>query len=110
MEPRTLLELLIAADELVLQSLINYVQVHLISKRTNWLRRRINMVSVLQIVCEHEPFDQLREYVLEYICRDAKPFFESDEFITLREDALVLILARDDLELEEVRIWDNVIR
>ncbi|CAG8513393.1 10049_t:CDS:2 [Paraglomus brasilianum] len=110
METQTLLELLIAADELELQSLITYVQIHLISKCTNWLRRRINMVLVLHIVCEHEPFDQLREYVLEYICRDAKPFFESDEFTTLREDALALILARDDLELDEVRIWDNVIR
>jgi len=50
------------------------------------------------------------DYCLEKICEKPERLFDSDKFINLKAPLLELILKRDDLCLDEIVIWDNLIK
>jgi hypothetical protein len=103
-----ILSLLTASDELNLGELIKYTQEHLIKQKLNWLQE--NLVEVLHTVSCLEDCKTLREFCLEMICQDPRFLFRSENFRTLDEAVLVLLLKRDDLQIDEVEVWDNVIK
>ncbi|RHZ85275.1 hypothetical protein Glove_67g111 [Diversispora epigaea] len=43
-------------------------------------------------------------------CKASKSYFENPDFTSLQESALESLLGRDDLQVEEVKIWDYVIK
>ncbi|KAG9297772.1 hypothetical protein G9A89_011287 [Geosiphon pyriformis] len=104
----SILGLLVAADELLLDEVINYVQEHLIENRNKWLSE--NLIFVLHTIFPLHSCERLQEYCLEYICGDPRPFFESQKFPSLNKDILFTLLQRDDLGLEEDLIWVNLLR
>ncbi|GBB93006.1 hypothetical protein RclHR1_00210002 [Rhizophagus clarus] len=97
------LKLLIAVDEFNIQTLVTCVQKHLISDR-EFLQE--NFMEVLQMVYCNELFTDLLNYCLEEI----DMIFNSDKFITLEAHLLEFILKRDDLNLDEIEIWDGLIK
>ncbi|CAG8494981.1 12508_t:CDS:2 [Acaulospora colombiana] len=103
-----LLELLVAADELVLEELVEYVQDHIIHNESEWLRR--NIVHVHQTSTRHKSCGKLKAYCEERICEDASLIFQSDDFVSLEGTSLISLLKRDDLGMEEIQIWDYVIK
>src|SRR5215216_4545716 len=46
----------------------------------------------------------------ESICADSQPFITSKEFPSLDKDILYGLLKRDDLQIEEIVAWDNLIK
>ncbi|RIA90616.1 BTB/POZ protein [Glomus cerebriforme] len=72
LDPQITLEILVASDEFMLESLIDTIQTYMIDKQSEWLQ--LNM---------------------------------SVDFSQLEESALTYVLKRDDLELEEIEIWEN---
>ncbi|CAG8617250.1 3768_t:CDS:2 [Acaulospora morrowiae] len=103
-----ILGLLIASDELLLDELITYCQNHLIEEKSNWLR--LNIVQVLQTVIRHDRCKKLQDHCLEYICQDPQTFFSSKNFQSLDRDILYGLLSRDDLQFEEIEIWEHLIK
>ncbi|EXX78586.1 hypothetical protein GLOIN_2v1868612 [Rhizophagus irregularis DAOM 181602=DAOM 197198] len=102
------LKLLIAVDELNIQSLITYIQEFLIKHQTEFLNQ--NPSGVLETVYHHEAFTDLWDFFLEEICKEPKILFNSDNFVNLKAPLLELLLKRDDLDIEEVEIWENLLR
>jgi hypothetical protein len=103
-----LLQILVAADELNLQKLINHVEQHLLENQYDFLRK--DPIKILQVAFRHEVCVTLRDYCFEAICEEPNILFGSKEFLTLDKLILLSLLKRDVLSMEEIDIWDNLIR
>ena len=69
------LKLLIAVNELNIQSLISHIQEFLIEYQTEFLHQ--NPTDILETVYQHEAFTDLWNFFLEKICKGPKILFES---------------------------------
>src|SRR5947208_2216244 len=102
------LKLLIAVDELNIQQLISYIQEFLIEHQAELLHQ--NPTGILETVYQHESFTNLWNFCLDKICEEPKILFNSDTFINLKAPLLELLLKRDDLNVEEVEIWESLLK
>jgi hypothetical protein len=106
-----ILELLIASDELLLEELFKCAQdylIHLIEKQQNWFRK--NFIFIVNTVFKLAGCKKLQDYCLESICTDPLPFITSKNFPSLDEDILYCLLKQDDLLVEEIVVWDCLIK
>ncbi|GBC09750.1 hypothetical protein RclHR1_09090008 [Rhizophagus clarus] len=103
-----ILKLLIAVDELNIQPLISYIQEFLIEHQAEFLYK--NPTKILEIVYQHETFTDLWDFCLETICEEPLILFNSDKFIDLKAPLLELLLKRDDLNTDEIDIWDSLLK
>jgi hypothetical protein len=102
------LKLLIAVDELNIQPLISHVQKFLIEHRTEFLHQ--NLTGILETVYQHETFTDLWKFCLEIVCEEPKILFNSDKFINLKAPLLELLLKRDDMNMDEIEIWESLLK
>ncbi|CAB4377915.1 unnamed protein product [Rhizophagus irregularis] len=102
------LKLLIAVDELNIHPLISHIQEFLIEHQTEFLHQ--NPTGILEIVYQHEAFTGLWNFYLEKICEEPNILFNSDKFINLKASLLELLLKRDDLNADEIEIWENLLK
>uniref|UniRef100_U9UYD8 Btb/poz domain-containing protein 19-like n=1 Tax=Rhizophagus irregularis (strain DAOM 181602 / DAOM 197198 / MUCL 43194) TaxID=747089 RepID=U9UYD8_RHIID len=103
-----ILKLLIAVDELKIQTLILCIQEYLIKHQHEFLQQ--NPLEILETVYQRESFSNLWNYYLEEICAKPDTLFKSDKFTNLKAPLLELLLKRDDLSLDEIDIWDSLIK
>src|SRR3984957_10253782 len=108
MQDPDVLKLLIAVDELNIQQLISYIQEFLIERKADFLQQ--NPTGILETVYQHETFTSLWDFCLENICKEPKILFHSDKFINLKAPLLELLLKRDDLHLDEIEIWESLLK
>ncbi|GBB93007.1 hypothetical protein RclHR1_00210003 [Rhizophagus clarus] len=99
-----IVKLLIAVDELNIQTLVTCIQKHLINDNHEFLQK--NFMEILQIVYHNELFIDL----LNYCVRNIEILFNSDKVINLEAPLLEFLLKRDDLNLFEIEIWDGLIK
>ncbi|RHZ82469.1 hypothetical protein Glove_109g21 [Diversispora epigaea] len=55
-------------------------------------------------------FKGLKQFYNDIITKHPNLIFESEDFTSLQEAALISILEKDNLQLEEIKLWDNVIK
>ncbi|RGB27775.1 BTB/POZ domain-containing protein [Rhizophagus diaphanus] len=103
-----LLNILIASDELKLKRLTKQIEEFIIEKYHQFLQN--DPVGILQTVYYRKFLVKLQELCLELICYKPKILFNSDKFINLPAPLLEIILKRDDLNLSEIEIWENLIK
>ena len=102
------LQLLISVDELDIQPLISHIKEFLVECQTEFLHQ--NPTGILETVYQHETFTDLWNFCLEEICKDPKILFNSDKFINLKTPLLELLLKRDDLDMDEIEIWESLLK
>jgi hypothetical protein len=102
------LKLLIAVDELSIHSLISHIQEFLLEYQTEFLQQ--NPTEILETIYQHESFTSLWNFCLEKICEVPRILFNSNKFINLKAPLLELLLKRDDLNMEEIEIWENLLK
>jgi len=100
--------LLIASDELLLEELFIHIQEYLIKERETWVQD--NFVFVLRTAFKFKECKKLQDYCLSSIGADPQPFITSKEFSSLDKDIFYDLLKRDDFMVEEVVIWDYLIK
>src|SRR5260363_294944 len=91
----------------MLSELVNHFQDVLINDNASWLR--LNFSRVYQISFLNENFKSLQKFCNDFLAKHPKMIFDSDDFTTLQENALIALLKNDDLQMEESEIWDKVI-
>ncbi|POG65116.1 hypothetical protein GLOIN_2v438827 [Rhizophagus irregularis DAOM 181602=DAOM 197198] len=96
------LKLLVATEELGLNILSEYIQEFLIKQN--------DPIGILEVAFQHENFTTLRGYGLEAICQDPYILFGTDKILSLPAQILESLLKRDDLVLDEIEVWNNLIR
>ncbi|EXX51709.1 hypothetical protein RirG_259280 [Rhizophagus irregularis DAOM 197198w] len=102
-----ILQSLIAADELGLDKLIERIQYDLIINEEFAYK---DPIGILQIIVQYEPFENLKNHCLEIISEDPQILFSSEKFSSLEKPIITMILQRDDLNMEEIDIWDSLLR
>ncbi|RIA81585.1 hypothetical protein C1645_881527 [Glomus cerebriforme] len=105
--PADVFKLLIAADELNIQSLIFYIQEYLINHQTEYLYQ--DPIGIFEIVYQHASFTNLWKFFLEKI----KILLSSDKFINLKAPLLESLLKRNvlnDLNVSEIEIWESLLK
>src|SRR5947209_20490452 len=102
------LKLLIAVDELNIQSLISHIKEYLIKHQTEFLHQ--NPTDILETVYHHETFTDLWNFCLEKIREEPEILFNSDRFINLKAPLLELLLKRDDLNMNEIEVWQCLLK
>ncbi|GBB83439.1 hypothetical protein RclHR1_10170001 [Rhizophagus clarus] len=107
-EGSDLIKLLIAVDQIEIQPLIQCIQKYLIEHKGEFLQK--NLINILETVYQHDNFTNLWNFCLEIICKEPEILFNSDRFNNLKSSLLELLLKRDDLLLDEIVIWDNLIK
>jgi hypothetical protein len=95
-------------DELNIQPLISHIQEFLIEYKTEFLHQ--NPTGILETIYQHETFTDLWKFCLETICKDPKILFNSDKFINIKASLLELLLKSDDLYMNEIEIWENLLK
>jgi hypothetical protein len=103
-----LLRLLIVVDELNIQSLISCIQEYLIKHQDEFFQQ--DPIEILETVYQYESFANLWNYFFEKICEEPEIIFNSDKFMNLKTSLLKLLLECDDLCLDEIVIWDNLLK
>ncbi|GBB87980.1 hypothetical protein RclHR1_01450008 [Rhizophagus clarus] len=102
-----ILNIIIASDDLKLSYLVKQAE-DFFMKHRQLLRNE--PVEILQLTFHHKTFSKIRDFCLKTICSDPEILFNSDDFINLPATILEDILDRNDLNLIEIKIWDNLIK
>ncbi|CAI2163018.1 19587_t:CDS:2 [Funneliformis geosporum] len=98
-------DIIVAADEFELQTLVQQLEKHLIQNESAW-----QLPKDFIKICQHKQFPNLGKYALDLACRNPKLIFESKNFLQMEQDILIQLLKCDDLELKEFEIWEHLIR
>ncbi|RIA98261.1 hypothetical protein C1645_153253 [Glomus cerebriforme] len=102
-----IVQCLVAADELGLDKLIEHIQEYLI-KNEEYLHK--DPVTTLEIIYLHESFQSLKDYCLEIISEEPRILFSSQKFPLIEKPIITMVLQRDDLNMEEIDIWESLLR
>ncbi|RIB03420.1 hypothetical protein C2G38_2225081 [Gigaspora rosea] len=101
-------ELMLIAYELLFDELAKHLETHLIEAEAHWLR--LNFTHIYKRIFKNNKLQGLQKFCNDIIVKYPGKIFESEDFVSLQENALVSIISRDDLQMEEVKIWNYVIK
>ncbi|RHZ75517.1 hypothetical protein Glove_213g204 [Diversispora epigaea] len=110
-ETKIIYELMIVANELEFEELSKKLESYLVESKASWLRTHFSRVyhSIVDNNKCNE-FKGLNQFYNDIITKYPNLIFESEDFTSLQEAALISILEKDNLQLEEIKIWDYVIK
>ncbi|GET00907.1 hypothetical protein GLOIN_2v1779234 [Rhizophagus clarus] len=102
-------DLLSAADELVLPELTKYMEEYIITYERDWLQENIANIFILTSY-KYENFGRFWKYFCELLAQQPETIFTSANFVSLDKSILLEFIKRDDLNINEIEIWKNLIR
>ncbi|RHZ44046.1 hypothetical protein Glove_768g9 [Diversispora epigaea] len=105
-ETRFIYDLMLAADEFELEELTNKLETLLIETKGSWLRTHFSFIYH-SIFNRHDDFKKLKNFCNDIVVKYPNLIFDSDDFTSLKESALI---KRNDLQIKEVEIWDYIIK
>ncbi|RHZ70837.1 hypothetical protein Glove_266g7 [Diversispora epigaea] len=108
-ETRFIYDLMLAADEFELDELSNKLETLLIETKGSWLRTHFSFIYH-SIFNRHDDFKKLKNFCNDIVVKYPNLIFDSNDFTSLKESALISLIKRNDLQIEEIKIWDYVIK
>ncbi|RHZ86506.1 hypothetical protein Glove_50g47 [Diversispora epigaea] len=105
---RFIFDLMLAANEFELKELANKLETLLIDTKASWLKTYFSLIY--RTIFSENNFKKLENYCNDIIAKHPSLIFENSDFKTLPESALVSLLKRNDLKMEEYKIWDHVLK
>ena len=99
---------MIAASELNLQELVNYLQTSLIKNHTTWLEQNFNLIYQTSI--ENESLLGLQKYCTDLMSKEPDKIFKSLKFSSIPEKILVSLLQNNNLRMSEVQVRQHVLK
>ena len=106
--PETIFSIILALDEMQLYAPLGVVQKFFVDNYTNWIDK--NPVKTLEMASTNDNLSLIKEYIEKIICQEPEKFFESTDFVDVKEHSLIGLLERDDLVMKEVDIWEAIIK
>ncbi|RHZ86055.1 hypothetical protein Glove_55g59 [Diversispora epigaea] len=108
MDPTTIYELMIVANELTFEELSIKLEGFLVDYLASWLKTQFSLIY--HSIFNYNEFKGLKIFYNDIIIKSPGMIFESENFISLQETTLVSVLKCDNLQIEEIKIWDYVIK
>ncbi|GBC47856.2 BTB/POZ domain-containing protein [Rhizophagus irregularis DAOM 181602=DAOM 197198] len=103
-----ILNMMTAFDDLKLNQLIELAEDFLIDHHQNFLQN--DPIKILQMVYSYKIFNNIQRLCLQNIYSKPNILFNSVKFVNLPAPLLEIILKQDDLILDEIEIWENLIK
>ncbi|CAG8447092.1 14692_t:CDS:2 [Ambispora leptoticha] len=75
---------------------------------STWVQH--NLIKIMHTVSLHESFKRLEEYCDKILEEEPHMIFEADDFLSLKESELVDLLNLDNIVMDEIEIWDSIIK
>ncbi|RIB20534.1 hypothetical protein C2G38_1185076 [Gigaspora rosea] len=107
-EASFIFELMFVACELLLGELVKHLETILIKNHASWLRLRFT--HIYQTSFQNKQLRELQKWSSDIAARHPSVIFDSEDFTSFQENALVSLIKRDDLQMKEVKIWDYIIK
>ncbi|RIB20093.1 hypothetical protein C2G38_2180179 [Gigaspora rosea] len=101
-----LLDIFIASDEILLDEISQNVERYLRKTASAWNFPK----DFIKISKYYDTFTKLYQFALKLVCAHPKTIFESKDFFKIEENTLIRLLKCDDLRLEEIEIWEYLIK
>ncbi|RHZ70572.1 hypothetical protein Glove_269g50 [Diversispora epigaea] len=108
-DTKLIFELMILAGEFEIEELFDQLESHLIKNKASWLRTHFSLVYYT-IFKQNNKFKLLKNFCNDIVVKYPNIIFDTGDFNSLPESALISIIKRDDLKMEEIEIWDKVIQ
>ncbi|EXX65416.1 uncharacterized protein OCT59_025346 [Rhizophagus irregularis] len=102
------IKVLAAADELHLQELVDYLQNYLIENESEWMEQHFGFTQ--QISSKSSNLVVLQEFCTNLMTLSPEKIFKSFDFTSLSETSLVSLIKRDDLQMNEIEVWEHVLK
>jgi hypothetical protein len=99
---------LAAADQLYLQELVDYLQKYLIVNKAEWMEQHFGLTY--QTSFQSNSLFELQRFCIERMTKFPQKIFKSFDFTLLFENSLISLIKRDDLQMKETEIWENVLK
>ncbi|RIB22076.1 hypothetical protein C2G38_1031715 [Gigaspora rosea] len=99
------------ANEFLLEELTTFLEKHLIEEKSHWLR--LHFTQIYQKSFQNNQFQNLQKWCNDFLVKYPTKIFEifdSEYFTSLQENALLSLIKRDDLQMEEIKVWNYVIK
>ncbi|EXX62199.1 uncharacterized protein OCT59_029212 [Rhizophagus irregularis] len=107
-EPLEILRVLVAADQLYLQEIVDYLQEYLINNDYEWMEQHFGLVY--QTSFQSNSLLELQNFCTNCMAKSPQKIFESFDFTSLSEKTLISLIKRDDLQMKEIEIWEQVLK
>ncbi|GBB91476.1 hypothetical protein RclHR1_01880007 [Rhizophagus clarus] len=107
-EASEILKILVAANELLLQELIDYLQEYLIKNKSEWIEQHI--ILTYRISFQSNSLLGLQKFCADFMNEFPEKIFKSLDFTSLSEASLISIIKKDDLQMKEIEIWEHVLK
>ncbi|GBC40927.2 hypothetical protein GLOIN_2v1762239 [Rhizophagus irregularis DAOM 181602=DAOM 197198] len=102
------LELLAVADQLQLQELVDYLQKYLIENKSMWIKQHFELTHRTSF--QSSNLLELQQCCTDIMANTPEQVFSSLDFTSLPEKSLVSLIKRDDLQMKEIEVWENVLK
>src|SRR6185369_5982875 len=99
---------MVTAHEFEIEELTKKLENHLIETQSSWLKSHFSLVY--RSIFSGNSFKYLEKFCNDIVAKYPNLIFDAEDFISLHESALISLLERDDLQLEEVVIWEYIIK
>ncbi|RIB30728.1 hypothetical protein C2G38_1423265 [Gigaspora rosea] len=99
---------MLITHELLFDELTKFLESYLIKTNASWLR--LNFTRIYEKSFQNNKFLELQKWCNNIVTKYPNKVFDSENFTSLQENALISLIGRDDLQMEEVKIWNYVIK
>jgi hypothetical protein len=101
-------KVLTAANSLHLQELVDYLQYYLIENKPEWIEQHFEFTQ--QTSSQSNDSLKPQELCTNIMTQSPEEIFNSLEFTLLSEKSLISHIERDDLQMEEIEVWEHVLK
>ncbi|EXX60980.1 uncharacterized protein OCT59_029411 [Rhizophagus irregularis] len=101
-------KILIAAEELLLQELVNYLQNYFIENKIEWLEQHFELVH--RTTFKSNNLSEIQQFCIDFMAKSPEKIFKSLDFTSLPEKFLISLIKRDDLQMKEIEVWEHVLK
>ncbi|GES93658.1 hypothetical protein GLOIN_2v1773702 [Rhizophagus clarus] len=101
-------EILLTADELLLQELIDYLQNYLIENESQWMEQHFELIHRKSF--QYTSLTVIQQFCTNLMAKSPDKIFESLDFTSLPEKSLIQLIKRDDLRMEEIEVWEHILK
>ncbi|RIB16522.1 hypothetical protein C2G38_2189697 [Gigaspora rosea] len=101
-------DFILVADEFLLEELVDSLETYLIESKAHWLRT--HFTHVYKTCFQNNKLKELQNWSNNILAKHPNIIFDSEDFNSLNETALVSLIKRDDLQMEEIKIWNYIVK
>ncbi|RIB10963.1 hypothetical protein C2G38_2204753 [Gigaspora rosea] len=101
-------DLMLITHELLFDVLTKFLELYLIKTNTSWLR--LNFTRIYEKSFQNNKFLELQKWYNNIVTKYPNKVFDSENFTFLQENALISLIGHEDLQMEEVKIWNYIIK